>query len=181
MDQECGFCSATEREDENNPALYFANEPISSFCCNNGKVILDPLQPVPELENRIVQVHTRDVYFDKIRQLNSSFAFISMGVKLKVPPGHGPFVFRIHGQIQHLIGSCVIPRNNFAPKYASLYFIEPKQALAARVNESANEKIPEARFESLQKFLIEVSPYAKAFKHLYEVEQQQQKFVFYIF
>ena len=180
MNQECRVCSPTEREDEINPALYFANELISSFCCNNGKVLLDPLQPVPELENRIVQVQTRDEYLDKIRNLNSSFAFISMGVKLEVPLGHGPFVFRIHGKIQHLIGRSVIPLNNFTPKYASLYFIEAKQALAARVYESANENIPKAIFESLQSFLLDMSPYAKAFKHLYEVEQQQQKFVFSI-
>ena len=81
-----------------------------------------------------------------------------MGVKLELPVGHGPVVFRIHGQIQHLIGSSLIPPNNTTPKYASLYFIEPKQALAARVNESANEKIPKALFEQLQSFLLRVSP-----------------------
>ena len=190
MNQECPYCHHTERKDVNNPALYFAKEIISSFCCSNGKVILDPLQPVPELINRIVQVETlyeyldelgnrivqvvtRDEYLEKIRQLNISFAFMSMGVKIELPPGHGPYVFLIHGQIQHKIGSSLIPPNNMAPKYASLYFIEPKQALAARVNESANEKIPESLFKSLQSFILRVSPYAKAFKHLYEVEQQQ--------
>ena len=90
-------------------------------------------------------------------------------------------MFSIHGDIQHLIGSRVIPPKNTTHKYASLFFIEPKQALAARVNESANEKIFKAFFEPLQSFLIRLSPYAKAFKHLYEVEQQQLKFVFYIF
>ena len=60
-----------------------------------------------EFGNRIVQVVTRDKYLEKIRQLNISFAFISMGVKLELPVGHGPFLFRIHGQIQHLIGSRV--------------------------------------------------------------------------
>ena len=195
MDKEGKYCDKTERKDEDNPALYFANENISSFCCSKGKVILDPLQPVPEFRNnivqvetlyeyhddfgnRIVQVITRDEYLEKIRQLNISFAFISMNVKLEKPPGKGVFVFRIHGQIQHLIGSSVLQPNNKTPKYASLYFIEPKQALAARVNESTNEKIFKALFESLQSFIIRVSPYAKAFKHLYEVEQQQ-KFVFY--
>ena len=119
-------------------------------------MILDPLQPVTELRNRIVQVAalnaypdelgkgivqvvTREEYLEKIRQLNISFAFISMGVKLELPNGHGAFVFRIYGQIQHLIGSSVIPPNNSTPQYASLYFIEPNQALAARVNKSANE------------------------------------------
>ena len=109
MDKECKYCDKTEQINEKNPALYFANEPISSFCCSNGKVILDPLQPVPELRNcivqvetlyeylddlghRIVQVVTRDEYLEKIRQLNISFAFISMGVKIELPPGHGPYV-----------------------------------------------------------------------------------------
>ena len=197
MNKECKYCDNTEIINQKNPALYFENEPISSFCCSNGKVILDPLQPVPELRNcivqvetlyeyfdtfgnRIVQVVTRDEYLEKIRQLNISFAFISIGVKIELPPGHGPYVFRIQGQIKHLIGSSMIPPNNTTPKYASLYFIEPKQALAARVNESANEKIPESLFQSLQSFILKVSPYAKAFKHLYEVEQQQHKFVFLI-
>ena len=66
------------------------------------------------------------------------------------------------------------------PKFASLYFIELKPAVALRVNESAYKNIPEALIELLQIFLLEVNLYAKAFKHLYEVEQQQQKFVFYI-
>ena len=89
-------------------------------------------------------------------------------------------MFRIHGQIQHLIGSSVIPPNNTAPKYSSLFFIEPKQILAARVNEPANENIPKSLFKLLQSFMLKVSPYAKTFKHLYEVEQQQQKCVSFI-
>ena len=101
-----------------------------------------------------------------------------MGLKLELPMENGTVVFRIHVQIQHLIGNSVIPPTNTTPKYDSLYIIELKQALAARVNELSNENISQALFEPLQSFLLRVSPYAKAFKHLYEVEQQQQKFVF---
>ena len=66
MNKECKYCNNTEQINENNPALYFANEPISSFCCSNGQVILDPLQPVPELRNCIVQVETIYEYLDKL-------------------------------------------------------------------------------------------------------------------
>ena len=200
MNFECKLCSVTEREDKDNPALYFEKETISSFCCNHGKCILDLLQPVPDLAIHITRVvdnyedydekgrrfdkmFARDEYLEVIRHLNSSFAFVSMGLKLDIElPGRGPFVFRIHGDIRHLIGSSLIPPLNTTAKYASLYFIEPKQALAARVSESANKdkKIPRAVFESLQKFILTVSPYAKSFNHLYEVEQQQQRFVFAI-
>ena len=52
-----------------------------------------------ELGHRIVQVVTGDEYLEKIRQLNIFFAFISISVKIDLPPGHGPYVFRIHGKI----------------------------------------------------------------------------------
>ena len=163
MDKKCKYCEKTERKDVDYPALYFATESISFFCCSKRKVILDPLQPVPVFRNHIVQVETlykyhddfgnrfvqvvtRDEYLEKIRQLNFSFAFISMGVKLEKPPEQRVFVFRIHGQIQHLIGSSVLQPNYTTAKYANLYFIEPKQALSARVNKLENEKIPKALF-----------------------------------
>ena len=54
MDKKCKYCDNTEIINQTSPALYFANKLISSFFCRNGKVILDPLQPVPELRNCIV-------------------------------------------------------------------------------------------------------------------------------
>jgi hypothetical protein len=49
-------------------------------------------------------------FFDHIRQYNSMFAMTSMGAKVtdSINDGHGPFVFKISGQVCHRIGSLLL-------------------------------------------------------------------------
>jgi hypothetical protein len=53
------------------------------------------------------------------------FAMTSMGANVidSVNDGHGPYVFKISGQVCHRIGS-LIPSHGARPKYAQLYLFD---------------------------------------------------------
>ena len=157
-----------------NPAIYFAQEPMSQFCCFKQTVFIHPLHPVPQIEKIIRSKESRGNYLDNIREINNALAFISMGVEIDLPEGRGPYVFRIHGQIYHRIGA-LIPPVNKPPKYASLYIIDPRKAFEARCQNPANQNVDKNLLEKLQLFLSRVNPYAKAFRHLFEMEQKEQE------
>ena len=177
MDRECKYCCFTE--EGHNPALYFPNELISSLCCSNGKALVLPLKRVYYLEHIIRSKSIRRKYLDNIREINNALAFMSLGVNLEMPATRGPFVFRIHGQIYHRIGNLVPPANT-APKYASLYIIDPKEALSERLKLSENQKINKILLRKLHNFLANSSPYVRAFRHMYEVEENEIMYEFNI-
>lgn len=55
----------------------------------------------------------------------------SLGVDqdLTYRDGHGPYIFKIHGQLFHHIGS-LLPENNTGQlQFAQLWIMDPKQAL----------------------------------------------------
>ena len=91
---ECEFCNA----------LRFLNERAN--CCHNGKVMLQPLKPYPpELEALFTNDDGQSKNFkSNIRNYNSAMAFASFGAQVVSPSGHGPYTFRIHGQIYHQSG-----------------------------------------------------------------------------
>ena len=140
------------------------------------KFLLDPLLPVKELQKFVLDKATRRNYLDNIRELNNSFAIMSLGVNIEMPSGRGPYVFRIHGQIYNQIGT-LLPPDNMEMKYASLYLVEPNLALAERMKHPANKKIDCNLLKEIQEFLYRVSPYAKSFKHMYEVEQKEKRYL----
>ena len=67
-------------------------------------------------------------YIRSYRMYFSALAFASMGAKLEVPKGNGPFVFRIHGQIYHNTYS-LHPNDANKRKYDQLCIIDTNQAL----------------------------------------------------
>ena len=156
-----------------NPALYFANENVSSLCCHNGAKLINPLGRVPLLEQIIRSDQTRPNYLENVRQLNNALAFASIGVRIEMPAGRGPQVFRIHGDIYHQLGA-LDPPGGRDPTYASLYIITPEKALDFRKARAENADIDEQLLKTLQGFLNAISPYARAFRHLHQVEQQEQ-------
>ena len=177
MDRQCPYCRLTPEGD--NPALYFPNEKISSLCCSNGDAILLPLQSVPELEKLITSEETRKDYLDNLREMNSSLAMMSFGVTLEMPPSRGPWVFRIHGQTYHRIGP-LLPPDNKAPSYASLYIIDPREALKERLKRQENQNINSKLLEKLQNYLAKHNPYVRSFRHMYEILQTEERFVIHV-
>ena len=93
-------------------AFKFEKETIS--CCSNGKVHLEPLQePPPLLKNLLDGEHVLSSHFFKnIRCINSSFALGSTCVDIRPPPGQGPSVFRIVGEIIHHTSTLHPQQNN---------------------------------------------------------------------
>ena len=138
MDQQCPKCNFTPESD--NPALYFPKEIMSSLCSFHGEAILLPHQSVPKFEQLITSEKTQKDYLDNNREMNSSLAMMSLGVTLEIPPSRGPWVFRLHGQSYHLIGP-LIPFQNKAPSYASLYIIDPNEALNERLIRPENQNV----------------------------------------
>lgn len=88
----CQYCNAQ---------LYH-NEP-HGFCCNEGKVVLEELLPLPQ-ELRAL-FYNAD-FQKNIRAYNQAFAFTSMGAKIdeELAQTAGVYSFRIHGQVSHRIG-----------------------------------------------------------------------------
>ena len=164
METECNFCNA----------LHFATE--KRICCHGGKVLLPPLAPYPEDLRQLLtsqNAQTRN-FLKNIRQYNSSLAFASFGAKVVYPPGRGPDVFRIHGQINHRSGS-LIPREGTSPKYSQLYIIEGDRAVNARLQHETNSKCKRDIMTKLTTILERVSPYAAAYKHMHEVVREEEE------
>ncbi|THH29066.1 hypothetical protein EUX98_g5120 [Antrodiella citrinella] len=150
--------------------------PRFGMCCNSGKVDL-PLLPDPPqalkdlLDGRNEQ--SKD-FREQIRQYNAALAFTSLGVQIdrSVLDGHGPYVFRIHGELCHRIGS-LLPSENEQPVYAQLYIHDPRDALQQRLSNNTNLRAD--TMEVLQTLLNDHHQYARAYKHAFEVLQQQAR------
>ena len=96
-----------------------------------------------------------------------ALAFTLLGVKEDKTVNHrGGWVFRVQGELCHLIGS-LIPTDGEPPSYAQLYIYDPQFALQQRVNR--NDKLPVSTMKSLQTMLLESHRYSREFKHAYEI------------
>jgi hypothetical protein len=63
------------------------------------------------------------------------FAMTSMGVKVidSINDGHRPYVFKISGQVCHIIDS-LIPTHGARPEYAQLYLFDIEHEISNRIN-----------------------------------------------
>ena len=104
-----------------------------------------------------------------IRQYNSAFAFASFGAQLSEPPGHGPYCFRIHGQIYHRAGT-LHPTEGQPHQFAQLYILEASQAIENRLIAKRNTGCRDDTMHLIQQTLDTNSPYAAAFRHMHQVE-----------
>ena len=133
---ECTSCHALLWENEartgnSNPA----NKPYSIFC-GKGKIKLDapPPTPKPLLDLFMNDDAKSENFKTNIRTYNSMFAFTSMGGKVDDSlnrKGRGPYVFRLHGQTYHKIGS-LLPEPGATPKFAQLYIYDTENEIENR-------------------------------------------------
>ncbi|XP_066913355.1 uncharacterized protein [Clytia hemisphaerica] len=159
----CEFCGALkfEKEDE-------------FKCCSKGKVSLPQLEPFPPQLQHLFTDDSNEAkeFRKKIRIYNNTFAFGSFSANLRPPPGIGPPTFRICGQICHRYGT-LFP-NEEQPQYAQLYIIEAAQALDLRMQNPSAVDCNRATMALIQDVLETVNPYAASFKHMKQVEQEEQ-------
>ena len=162
MDIQCDYCSA----------LQFHKESLN--CCHGGKVSLLPLRAVPQ---RIFSLLTADTeegrhFGENIRVYNSCLAFASMGANIQLPPGYGPYCYRIHGQIYHWSGP-LHPGKEHRRQYSQLYILEGSQAVEERLQHPLNASCRQDIMRELLTAIEGVSPYASAYRHMAQVEQEE--------
>jgi hypothetical protein len=171
MEEICTECRSLNFKDE---------RPIDgkfNSCCHKGKVLLDPLQPYPELLKKLL---TDDKYpkhknfMENIRSYNSTLWFASMGATIRSPPGIGPYCFRIHGQIYHRVGSLHL--NDKEPaSFAQLYILDTDEALDKRMAVKGNQKCDPQLMAQLDSLIRNTSIYAKGFKMMRELELEEEQ------
>nr|XP_011466952.1 PREDICTED: uncharacterized protein LOC105352220 isoform X2 [Fragaria vesca subsp. vesca] len=89
--------------------------PIYTSCCQKGWIRLPSVKPTPNFLEYLLDPNygVESVDFRKnIRGYHTMFTFTSMGanVDTTVNNDHGPYIFKISGQIYHLMGSLVPPQ-----------------------------------------------------------------------
>ena len=104
------------------------------ICCLSGKIVLPPLHPVPPelLHLLTAQDDISKSFHDHIRTYNNALTMTSIGRKIDesvnngeqaVNNGFGPYVFKLHGELCHKIGS-LLPPEGEPPVYAQLYIYD---------------------------------------------------------
>jgi hypothetical protein len=130
-------------------ALHWSDEQVSSsrvghpefrMCCAHGKIKLRLLwiPPTPLYNLFTGDYDDAKEFRSNIVQYNAALAFTSLGVKVdESVVGHGPPVFRIHGELRHLSGS-LLPEESVSPCYAQLYIFDPQEAYRHRISRNDN-------------------------------------------
>jgi hypothetical protein len=166
----CRKCQALHWMDERNVDSSLRN-PEFGRCCIHGKVSL-PL--LPELPSPLRELfagtdHRHQSFLNNIRKYNSALAFVSLGVNRDLSiQGHGPWVYKIHGELYHEHGS-LLPEGNNPPVYAQLYILDNSaEALRHRLqrNDIADDN---SLMHDLQDMMQQHNP----FVHMYRQAAQR--------
>ncbi|CAG8667848.1 8087_t:CDS:2, partial [Diversispora eburnea] len=109
MNVECIYCSALHWLDERLTSSSKIH-PKFGTCCLQGKVVLPILQDPPPFLQQLFE------------NQDESHAFTSLEVNIdkSILNGHGPYSFRVNGELCHYMGS-LLPESNNKAIYAQLY------------------------------------------------------------
>lgn len=157
MNKICKYCGAKLFSLE-------VSEGSSSLCCHKGKINVPEVVVCDELKTLLERNdNTTKNYLDNIRQFNSALAMASVQVNSVHVPGRGPFCFKIHGQMYHMIGGLQPPAGH-NPSYAGLFIMDSDEALEQRLGNVANTRCDPEIMAMLQTMLTHHNPYAQIFK-----------------
>ncbi|XP_051176773.1 uncharacterized protein LOC127291617 [Leptopilina boulardi] len=109
----------------------------------------------------------------KVHKEKDLSPFASIGAKLEIPKGNGPYIYRVHGQVYHNTYA-LHPDGDDNRKYGQLYIIDTNEAVLERLKNKSNKKCLSSLMEEIDKLLREINPYAKAFKMMREVELEEE-------
>ena len=164
----CPFCDALHWQDERVSSSRRAH-PEFQMCCARGKVKVAPLRvpPLP-LYNLFTENTLQAKEFrTNIVQYNAALAFTSLGAQVDHSiVGHGPPVFRIHGELRHLSGS-LLPEESEIPCYSQLYVYDPEMAYRYRI--TRNDNLSLNTMQTLQHVMWNYNAYTPIYQHAYEV------------
>ncbi|XP_061999055.1 uncharacterized protein LOC133716360 [Rosa rugosa] len=125
------FGEALKRSSSNAPLIY-------TNCCKKGEIAIRQSKPTPTFLETLLNPNNgpeSKLFRENIRVYNSMFSFTSMGATIdrKINIGTGPHVFKISGQVHHLMGS-LLHSDGECPKYAQLYIYDTKNEVSNRIN-----------------------------------------------
>jgi hypothetical protein len=130
MDVKCPFCNALHWIDERLTGSSLIR-PKFGMCCYQGKIALPVLQKPPgELYDLLTDQDDKAKTFrSHIRQYNNALSMTSVGraVDRSVNIGRGPWVYKLHGELIHRIGS-LLPEEGEIPQFAQLYIYDTDMA-----------------------------------------------------
>ena len=142
------------------------------MCCYSGKISLPPLQPVPpELYHLLTtQDQIGKAFRDHIRNYNNSLAMTSVGrtVDHSLNNGGGPWIFKLHGELTHRIGS-LLPPPDSTPSYAQLYIYDSEYALECRLANRFNSMLQQDTLHELQDMLYRSHPAVHLYRQAFEL------------
>ncbi|XP_068328108.1 uncharacterized protein [Pyrus communis] len=170
---QCQYCGAlfwsTERLKTNASST---RRPQFTACCMSQKVKFPPVKPAPAyLDHLLNPTNSQEnSHFKKnVRLYNSMMAFTSMGAKVdaSINKGQGPYVFKINGQVHHLMGS-LLPLEGESPKFAQLYIYDTQNEVNNRMScfphFEASSKLDEQIVGGLIKMLDECNELVQLFR-----------------
>ncbi|XP_062186018.1 uncharacterized protein LOC133889557 [Phragmites australis] len=167
----CNYCNALLWYEERLKPKRSTTKPAFGICCKQGKINLPPhKKPPPYLENLLTGEGTVSKNFrENIRNYNSMFSFTSTGgvVDKEINKGYGPYVFRMHGQNYHHIGT-LLPEEGTKPRWAQLYIYDTDNEVENRISASRSGEgktpIDPNIVASLQNMLDENNILAQSFR-----------------
>lgn len=83
----------------------------------------------------------------------------------------GPPVFVVHGQVHHLTQN---GQNGEKPLYSQLYFLDPEFAVDERMKNPHNKACKKEIMQRISETLLETNPYAKAFKMMKQLIEENE-------
>jgi hypothetical protein len=129
----CEFCGALFWFNERRLATPVNSHPRYTRCCKGGTVSLPLPAATPE---PILSLYKDADFMSNIRAYNSMFAMTSFGASIveSIDLGHGPYVFKVAGQVSHWIGS-LCPTDGIGPRFLQMYVYDTDNEFTNRLGQ----------------------------------------------
>ncbi|CAG8718490.1 4597_t:CDS:2, partial [Acaulospora morrowiae] len=174
MDRVCKNCDAIIWSEEKK-TNFSRTLPIFTNCCIQGKVLLPALlDPPPILHALLTSIDTKARNFRrKIRSYNLALAFTSIGAKIIdcVTGAGGVYMFQIHGEMYHNIGSLLPAQATASPRFAQLYIYDTEHEVLNRI--TMMPSLDATVLADLQQMLDQVNPYVVVFQQVRDILIQE--------
>ncbi|KAF1766983.1 hypothetical protein GCK72_006941 [Caenorhabditis remanei] len=181
MDKECSFCGA----------LYFKCETTTkgefTACCMSGAVKIEQ-KDIPHALKKLFLANKdfKDQnlwkesknFIENIRQYNNSLAMACMKADVQLPSG-GPYCYRIHKQVYHLIGD-LHPGVSQPRNFAQVFIMDTEQAAAELAGRDMNSSCSKELFDKLISILKESHPHVQSFQMIYQESTANEVAVVYV-
>ncbi|KAI1710584.1 RCC1-like G exchanging factor-like protein [Ditylenchus destructor] len=177
FDYKCKDCGALHFEME--ASLNELRKPKQNrtydMCCSLGKIAYEknPEYP-PVLKSLFLKKHPKHrEFYDHIRNVNSSFGFVSINAHVKRLSGQ--YHYRIQGPLYHLFNQNAHPIEGETHTYGQLFFLDTQEASNLRANNPVNKGIDESLFLEIENELRLTNPLIKSYHMMYEIEKKQNE------